>query len=65
MGIDPNALFMDLQGIDNTFDAVHMASRGISGFMPMSGGHAGGEASEADFAWFLLGGNSMEVNLPA
>lgn len=58
-GIDPNTLFMDLQAMDNTFEAVNMASQGMEGFMPMSGGMGqGGAASENDFAWFLLGGQS-------
>lgn len=61
--IDPNSLFMDLQGIDSTYDAVHMASQGMAGFRPMSGGNEGGEASEADFAWFLLGGNMVGGNV--
>jgi len=53
---------MNLQGSDNTHDA-DMASQEVSGFMPMGGGHGGGAVSEADFAWFLLGGNSVGGNI--
>lgn len=60
--IDPMSLFMDLQAMDTTYEAVNMANQGVSGFMPFSGGNQqGGTASEADLTWLLLGGNGQST----